>query len=78
MKEFHQHRTRHIFARIVSEFTGDITSTKNALDHQNRSTTRINVQRIAVQRDLSSNEISGTAYLLCLNTSDLDPSPQAH
>jgi hypothetical protein len=25
--------------RIVSEVTGDITATQNALDHQNRSTT---------------------------------------
>jgi site-specific recombinase XerD len=55
---FHLHRTRHTFARIVSEFTGDITATQNALDHQNRSTTRVYVQRIAVKRDLYSNEIS--------------------
>jgi integrase len=54
---FHLHRTRHTFARIVSEFTGDITATQNALDHQNRSTTRVYVQRIAVKRDLYSNEI---------------------
>jgi site-specific recombinase XerD len=33
---FHLHRTRHTFARIVSEVTGDITATQNALDHQNR------------------------------------------
>lgn len=55
---FHLHRTRHTFARIVSEFTGDITATQNALDHQNRSTTRVYVQRIAVKKDLYSNEIS--------------------
>jgi integrase/recombinase XerD len=55
---FHLHRTRHTFARIVSEFTGDITATQNALDHQNRSTTRVYVQRIAVKRDLYSDEIS--------------------
>jgi integrase len=58
MEGFHLHRTRHTFARIVSEFTGDITATQNALDHQNRSTTRVYVQRIAVKRDLYSNEIS--------------------
>lgn len=58
VKDFHLHRTRHTFARIVSEFTGDITATQNALDHQNRSTTRVYVQRIAVKRDLYSNEIS--------------------
>jgi integrase len=55
---FHLHRTRHTFARIVSEFTGDITATQNALDHQNRSTTRVYVQRIAVKKDLYSNEVS--------------------
>jgi site-specific recombinase XerD len=55
---FHLHRTRHTFARIVSEMTGDITATQNALDHQNRSTTRVYVQRIAVKRDLYSHEIS--------------------
>ncbi len=55
---FHLHRTRHTFARIVSEVTGDITATQNALDHQNRSTTRVYVRRIAVKRDLYSNEIS--------------------
>lgn len=58
VKDFHLHRTRHTFARIVSEFTGDITATQNALDHQNRSTTRLYVQRIAVKRDLYSSEIS--------------------
>jgi site-specific recombinase XerD len=58
VKDFHLHRTRHTFARIVSEFTGDITATQNALDHQNRSTTRVYVQRIAVKRDLYSTEIS--------------------
>jgi len=55
---FHLHRTRHTFARIVSEVTGDITATQNALDHQNRSTTRVYVQRISVKRDLFSEEIS--------------------
>ena len=58
MEGFHLHRTRHTFARIVSEFTGDITATQNALDHRNRSTTRVYVQRIAVKRDLYSGEMS--------------------
>ena len=55
---FHLHRLRHTFARIVSEYTGDIAATQNALDHQNRSTTRVYVQRIAVKRDPFSEEIS--------------------
>ena len=58
VRDFHLHRTRHTFARIVSEFTGDITATQNALDHQNRSTTRVYVQRIAVKSDLYSSEVS--------------------
>jgi site-specific recombinase XerD len=58
VEDFHLHRTRHTYARIVSEFTGDITATQNALDHQNRSTTRVYVQRIAVKRDLYSEEVS--------------------
>jgi len=58
VESFHLHRTRHTFARIVSEVTGDITATQNALDHQNRSTTRVYVQRIAVKRDLYSEEVS--------------------
>lgn len=58
VKGFHLHRTRHTFARIVSEVTGDITATQNALDHQNRATTRAYVQRIAVKRDLYSEEMS--------------------
>jgi integrase len=58
VEDFHLHRTRHTFARIVSELTGDITATQNALDHQSRSTTRVYVQRIAVKRDLYSNEVA--------------------
>jgi len=58
VESFRLHRTRHTFARIVSELTGDITATQNALDHQNRSTTRIYVQRIAVKRDVYSEEIA--------------------
>lgn len=55
---FHIHRTRHTFARIVSEETGSITATQEALDHRNPSTTRIYVQRIAIKRDKHSEQIS--------------------
>ena len=55
---FHLHRTRHTFARIVSEVTGDITATQNALDHQHRSTTRVYIQRIAVKKDFYSEDVS--------------------
>lgn len=57
VEDFHLHQTRHTFARIVSELTGSITDTQNALDHKNPSTTRVYVQRIAVKRDLYSRDI---------------------
>lgn len=55
---FHLHQTRHTFARIVAEETGSITATQDALDHQNPSTTRVYVQRIAIKRDLHSQKVS--------------------
>lgn len=55
---FHLHRTRHTYARVVAEITGDISATQNALDHQNRATTRVYVERIAVKRDLYSGAIA--------------------
>lgn len=55
---FHLHRMRHTFARIVSEETGSITATQEALDHRNPATTRVYVQRIAIKRDRYSQKIS--------------------
>ena len=55
--DFYLHRTRHTFARIVSEETGSITATQEALDHRNPSTTRVYVQRIAIKRDQHSERI---------------------
>lgn len=55
---FHLHRTRHTFARIVSEETGSVTATQEALDHRNPSTTRVYVQRISIKRDRHSERIS--------------------
>src|SRR5947209_4273134 len=55
---FHLHRTRHTFARIVSEETGSLTATQEALDHSNPSTTKAYVQRIAIKRDKHSEKIS--------------------
>jgi integrase len=55
---FHLHRTRHTFARIVSEETGSIIATQEALDHKNPSTTRGYVQRIAIKRDQHSERVS--------------------
>ena len=58
VERFHLHRMRHTFARIVSEETGSITATQEALDHRNPSTTRVYVQRIAIKRDKHSERIS--------------------
>lgn len=56
--DVHLHQTRHSFARIVSEETGSITDTQDALGHRNASTTRVYVQRIAVKRDKHSGSIT--------------------
>jgi site-specific recombinase XerC len=58
VERFHLHRMRHTFARIVSEETGSITATQEALDHRNLSTTRVYVQRIAIKRDKHSIRVS--------------------
>jgi integrase len=54
----HIHQTRHTFARIVSEETGSITETQDALGHKNLSTTRVYIGRIAVKRDKHSRHIT--------------------
>lgn len=56
--DVHLHQTRHTFARIVSEDTGSISATQDALDHRNRATTSHYVQRISVKRDLYSEGIA--------------------
>jgi integrase/recombinase XerD len=54
----HLHQTRHTFARVVSEETGSISATQDALDHRNRATTSFYVQRIAIKRDLYSEHLA--------------------
>lgn len=56
--DVHLHQTRHTFARMVSEETGSISATQDALDHRNRATTSHYVQRISVKRDLYSEAIA--------------------
>lgn len=51
IEKIHIHQTRHTFARIVSEETGSLAETQEALGHRNIATTRVYVQRIAVKRD---------------------------
>jgi integrase/recombinase XerC len=54
----HIHQTRHTFARVISEETGSLTETQEALGHKNIATTRAYVQRIAVRRDKHSRRIT--------------------
>ena len=56
--DIHLHQTRHTFARMVSEETGSISATQDALDHRSRAATSHYVQRIGVKRDLYSEGIA--------------------
>jgi len=56
--DFHLHQLRHTFARIVSETTGSIIETQDALGHADPGTTRVYVQRIAVKRDKHSRDVT--------------------
>lgn len=58
IEKIHIHQTRHTFARVVSEETGSLTETQEALGHKNLATTRAYVQRIAVRRDKHSRKIA--------------------
>lgn len=57
IKHIHLHQTRHTFARIFSEYSGSMTETQEALDHEDVGTTRVYVQTIAVKKDRSSGSI---------------------
>jgi integrase/recombinase XerD len=58
LKHIHLHQTRHTYARIVSEETGSLIETQDALGHESPKTTRIYVQRIAIKKDKHSKRIS--------------------
>jgi integrase/recombinase XerC len=58
IEKIHIHQTRHTFARIVSEETGSIVETQDALGHKNLATTRVYIGRIAVKRDKHSRQIT--------------------
>jgi integrase len=51
------HRTRHTFARWVSDPRWSIIETQEALCHKHAATTRVYVQRVAVKRDEHSTTI---------------------
>jgi len=46
-----------VFARWVSEATGSIIETQDALGHRSAATTRVYVQRVAVKKDRHSTSI---------------------
>jgi integrase len=58
IERIHIHQTRHTFARIISEETGSIVETQDALGHKSLSTTRVYIGRIAVKRDKHSRQIT--------------------
>lgn len=58
IREVNIHQTRHTYARIIFEDSGDLLETQSALDHENQATTRVYVHTIAVKRDRHSNKIA--------------------
>jgi len=58
IEKIHIHQTRHTFARIISEETGSIVETQDALGHKNLATTRVYIGRIAVKCDKHSRQIT--------------------
>lgn len=63
IEKIHIHQTRHTFARIVSEETGSIVETQDALGHKNLATTRVYIGRIALKRDKHSRQITARLKL---------------
>ena len=57
IRNFHIHRLRHTFAKIVSEYSESMAETQEALGHSNIKTTQIYVQRLAVKKDKHSKSI---------------------
>jgi len=58
LESIHIHQTRHTYARMVSEDTGSLVETQEALGHRNLATTRVYVQSIAVKKHKHSGRIS--------------------
>jgi site-specific recombinase XerC len=51
-------QTRHTYAQIIFEDSGDLLETQSALDHESQATTRAYVHTVAVKRDKHSNRIA--------------------
>lgn len=54
---FHIHQFRHTFARIVSEDSGSIIETQEALGHKDVQTTQVYVNRIKFKKDKHSGNV---------------------
>lgn len=63
IEKIHIHQTRHTFARIISEETGSIVETQDALGHKNLATTRMYIGRVAVKSDKHSQQITSRLKL---------------
>jgi integrase len=57
LESIHIHQTRHTFAWMVSEDTGSLVNSQEALGHKNLATTRVYVNAIAVKKDKHSERI---------------------
>lgn len=64
IEKIHIHQTRHTFARIISEETGSIVETQDALGHKNLATTRVYIGRIAVKSDKHSRQITARLNII--------------
>jgi len=58
MRRVNIHQTRHTYARIIFEDSGDLLETQSALDHESQATTRAYVHTVAVKKDKHSNRIA--------------------
>jgi integrase len=58
MRRVNIHQTRHTYARIIFEDSGDLLETQSALDHESQATTRAYVHTVAVKKDKYSNRIA--------------------
>ncbi len=57
IENFHIHRLRHTYAKMVSEVSQSMADTQEALGHSNIKTTQIYVQRLSVKKDKFSKSI---------------------
>jgi len=58
MRHVNIHKTRHTYARIIFEDSGDLIETQSALDHESQATTRAYVHTVAVKKDKQSDRIA--------------------